>query len=88
LNAFSRARIYWLSSTSGAQGEGTTGEQIRARHILIRYVNAKGNQNRPPKSPREQARAALEEEKRDGVIEEIVARRHVQVAEDFPSSLK
>ncbi|HEV3469332.1 MAG TPA: peptidylprolyl isomerase [Pyrinomonadaceae bacterium] len=57
------------------------GEQVRARHILIRYNPAlrQGAQG----SPREQARAALEEEKRHRAFDEIASRRRVFVAEEF-----
>jgi parvulin-like peptidyl-prolyl isomerase len=61
-------------------------EQVHARHILIRFNNAPQRPNTPPMSPREQARAAVEEEKRDRLLEEIVARRRVQVAEDYEVS--
>ncbi|HEY0408019.1 MAG TPA: peptidylprolyl isomerase [Pyrinomonadaceae bacterium] len=64
--------------------EGKPEEQVRARHILI----AKGptdqpNQFGPPQAPREQARAAVEKEKREKVIEEIVKRTRVSVADNF-----
>jgi peptidyl-prolyl cis-trans isomerase C len=64
------------------RGEGG-GEEAHARHILIRFNNAPRNTNASPMSPREQARAAVEEEKRDRLLEEIVARRRVRVAEDY-----
>lgn len=64
--------------------EGKPEEQVRARHILI----AKGptdqpNQFGPPQSPREQARAAVEKEKREKLIEEIIKRTKVSVADNF-----
>jgi parvulin-like peptidyl-prolyl isomerase len=64
--------------------DGKPEEQVRARHILI----AKGpteqpNQFGPPQAPREQARAAVEKEKREKVIEEIVKRTRVSVADNF-----
>ena len=65
----------------GAQGQ--PGEEVRARHILIKYTDAARNPNSPPASPREQARASLEGEKRDRLLDEIIARRRVQVAEDY-----
>jgi parvulin-like peptidyl-prolyl isomerase len=65
-----------------AQGEGGAGEQVRARHILIRHSQVPQLQG-APQSPREQARAALESDKRDRLFDEIVARRNVRVAEDY-----
>ncbi|HWS54530.1 MAG TPA: peptidylprolyl isomerase [Pyrinomonadaceae bacterium] len=63
-----------------AAGEG---EQVRARHILIRYNPALRPGRGAPASPREQARAAVEEEKRHRVFDEIANRQRVFVAEDF-----
>ena len=69
---------------------GQSGEQVRARHILI----SSGAPGGRPQSPREQARNAIEEEKRGKVIGEIVGRqRGIVVAEDFdanpsPATLK
>ncbi len=62
-----------------AQGAG---EEVHARHILIQYKRAAGSP-RSRVSPREQAVAAVEEEKRDRALDEAAARRHVQVAEDY-----
>jgi hypothetical protein len=67
-----------------AQGEGGVGgEQVHARHILIGYTAAPRDRNSPPMSPRDRARAAVEEEKRHRVLDEIVARRRVQVVEEY-----
>jgi hypothetical protein len=63
--------------------DGKTSEQVHARHILIPFNSAPREAGRPPQSPREQARAAAEEEKRHRVFDEIAARRNVQVAEDY-----
>lgn len=64
--------------------DGKDVEKIHARHILM---SAGGNQAAsqfgPPQTPREQARKAVETEKRQKLIDEIVARNHVTVAEDF-----
>jgi hypothetical protein len=65
-------------------------EQVRARHILI----STGTPGARPETPRDKARAAVEEEKRGQVIGEIVSRqRGILVAEDFeanptPATLK
>lgn len=69
------------SEAGGAAPEGGAAGQVRARHILIRYNPAL--RNGPPVSPREQARAAVEEEKRHRAFDEIAERRRVFVAEDF-----
>jgi hypothetical protein len=55
-------------------------EQVRARHILIGNPSRGGGR---PMSPRDQARAAVETEKRDKWLGELVSRRRIQVAEDF-----
>jgi peptidyl-prolyl cis-trans isomerase C len=59
--------------------QGKDVEQVHARHVLI----ATGNPAAAPQPPRERARAALEAEKRNRVIEEIAARSHVRIAEGF-----
>jgi len=65
-------------------------EQVHARHILI----ATGTPGARPQSPREQARGAVEEEKRGKALAEIASRhRGIVVAEDFdanpsPATLK
>ena len=64
--------------------DGKTSEQVHARHILIRSNAAPRRPGAPPQSPREQARAAVEEEKRHRIFDEIATRRNVQVAEDYP----
>ena len=65
--------------------DGKPEEQVHARHILIsngaKQANPLGG---PPQSPKEQAREAVEQEKQKKVIDEIVQRSHVKVAEDFP----
>jgi parvulin-like peptidyl-prolyl isomerase len=56
-------------------------EQVRARHILIRYNPAL--QTGASETARRQARAAAELEKRHRVFDEIATRRRVYVAEEF-----
>ena len=65
--------------------DGKDEEEVRARHILIGYPAAGGGANPfgPPQSPRDQAKAAVEKEKREKLIDDIAARQHVTVAEDF-----
>jgi parvulin-like peptidyl-prolyl isomerase len=65
--------------------DGKPVEQIHARHIL--FSNKTTDPENPfaaPMGPREQAKASLEKEKQKKVIDEIVAKSHVTVAEDFP----
>lgn len=59
--------------------EGKPVEKLHARHILFSESTPFG----PPQSPRDKARAAIEEEKAKKVIDDIVARSHVQVAENY-----
>jgi parvulin-like peptidyl-prolyl isomerase len=63
--------------------DGKPEEQLHARHILI----ASGAQNPfgAPKSPKDQAREAVEQEKEKALIEEIVKRQsnHVTIADNF-----
>lgn len=59
------------------------GEEVHARHILIQYAKASRRPNAPPMSPREQASAAVEEEKRNRAFDGAAARRRIQVAEEY-----
>lgn len=67
--------------------QGATGqpeEQVKARHILITAGGGQpANPMAPPQTPREQARAAVEREKQEKLLEEIMQRTRVEVAEDF-----
>jgi parvulin-like peptidyl-prolyl isomerase len=63
--------------------EGKNEEQVHARHILIGNSAQGDDPFAPPKPGREQARAAVEQEKQKKVIEDIVKRSHVTVAENF-----
>ena len=61
--------------------DGKKEEQVHARHILIM---ARSRQSHgPPRSGRDQARAEVEKEKQKKVLDEIVKRSHVTVAETF-----
>ena len=70
-----------------AKGEdGQDAEEIHARHILIAAEGEGGqgaNPFAPPQSPREKARAAVEKEKREKLLEEIAQRTGVTVPADF-----
>jgi peptidyl-prolyl cis-trans isomerase C len=63
--------------------DGQPEEQVHARHILISNGSSQGNPFAPPQSPKDQAKAAVEQEKQKKVIDEIVQRSRVTVAEDF-----
>jgi parvulin-like peptidyl-prolyl isomerase len=65
--------------------EGKETEEVKARHVLINFETA-GQPASPfsrPQPPREQARAAVEKEKRQKFIDEIVKRTKINIAEDF-----
>src|SRR5581483_5460394 len=64
--------------------EGQPEEQVYARHILISGGGAQ-NPFGPPKSPKDQAREAVEQEKEKNLIDEIVKRQanHISVADNF-----
>jgi parvulin-like peptidyl-prolyl isomerase len=63
--------------------DGKPVEQIHARHILISSGSKSSNPFGPPQTPKDQAREAVEQEKQKQVIDEIVQRSHVKVAEEF-----
>ena len=54
------------------------GEEVHARHILIKYKTASS-----PVLPRDKAKAAVEEEKRNRALDEAATRRQIQVAEEY-----
>jgi parvulin-like peptidyl-prolyl isomerase len=63
--------------------DGKPEEQVHARHILI--AAGAPNPFGPPKSPKDQAREAVEQEKEKKLIEDIVKRQgdHITVADNF-----
>ena len=63
--------------------DGKPEEQVHARHILIAAGAA--NPFGSPKSPRETARDAVEQEKQKTMLDEIVKRQssHISIAENF-----
>ena len=63
--------------------DGKKEEQVHARHILIGEGGQADNPFAPPKTGRETARAAVEQEKQKKILDEIVQRSHVTVAENF-----
>lgn len=64
--------------------DGKPEEQVHARHILI-AAGGGGNPFGPPKSAKDQAREAVEQEKEKTLIDEIVKRQsnHITIAENF-----
>jgi parvulin-like peptidyl-prolyl isomerase len=64
--------------------DGKPEEKIHARHILIGESGGGGdNPFAPPKTGRDKARAAVEQEKQKKILDDIVKRSHVTVAENF-----
>ena len=64
--------------------DGKPEEQVHAHHILIGESAGQGdNPFGPPQSGRDKAKAAVEQEKQKKVLDEIVKRSHVTVAENF-----
>jgi parvulin-like peptidyl-prolyl isomerase len=61
--------------------EGKSEEKLHARHILISDPN--NNPFGPPQTSREKARMAVEQEKAKKVLDDIVSRSHVKVADNF-----
>jgi len=63
--------------------DGKPEEQVHARHILIALGSP--NPMGPPKSPKDQARDAVEQEKEKTMIDEIVKRQspHITIADNF-----
>jgi parvulin-like peptidyl-prolyl isomerase len=61
--------------------DGKTEEKVHARHILISDAGA--NPFGPPQSSRDRAKAALEQEKAKKVLDDIVARSHVKVPDNY-----
>ena len=63
--------------------DGKDVEQVHARHILIGESQEGANPFAPPQSGRDKARAAVEQEKQKKVLDEIVKRSHVTVAQNY-----
>ena len=76
--------IIKLDERKTEKKDGKDAEQIHARHILIGESTGEGaNPFAPPQSGRDKARAAVEQEKQKKVLDEIVKRSHVTVAEIY-----
>ena len=63
--------------------EGKPEEQIHARHVLIMTGSPDAGAMGPPKQPRDQAREAVEKDKQQKLLDDIVKRSHVTVADNF-----
>jgi parvulin-like peptidyl-prolyl isomerase len=64
--------------------DGKSEEKVHARHILIGETGGDAdNPFAPPKSGRDKARAAVEQEKQKKILDDIVKRSHVTVAQNF-----
>lgn len=61
--------------------DGKTEEMVHARHILI--SDAGSNPFAPPQTSHDRAKAAVEQEKAKKVLDEIVARSHVKVPDNY-----
>lgn len=70
---------------NGTSPTGEPEEQVHARHILIASGKEPqgGNPEAPQPSIREKAKAAVEQEKEEKLIEEIVNRSRITVADSF-----
>jgi len=75
--------IIKLDERRTEEKDGKKEEQVHARHILIGEGGQSNNPFAPPRTGRDQARAAVEQEKQKRILDEIVARSHVTVAESF-----
>jgi len=75
--------IIKLEARKTEKKDGKDEEQVHARHILISANDEGANPFGPPQSGRDKARAAVEEEKQKKVLDEIVKRSHVTVAENY-----
>ena len=62
---------------------GSTVEEVRASHILVPFRADALRRGRTPMTPREEARAAVEGEKRERLLDQIAAAARVEVAEDY-----
>jgi hypothetical protein len=67
---------------------GNPTEEVHARHILLAPPAPAGDASGRPQSPRERARSAVEEAKREKLLGEIVSRSRIVIAEDFDPNPK
>jgi hypothetical protein len=76
--------IIKLDERKTEKKDGKDDEKVHARHILIgESAGDGGNPFAPPQSGRDKAKAAVEQEKQKRVLDDIVKRSHVTVAEVY-----
>jgi parvulin-like peptidyl-prolyl isomerase len=76
--------IIKLDERKTEKKDGKDEEQLHARHILIGESAGEGaNPFAPPQTGKDKARAAVEQEKQKKVLDDIVKRSHVTVAENY-----
>jgi len=75
--------IIKLDERKTEKKDGKDEEKVHARHILIGEGGEGANPFGPPQSGRDKARAAVEQEKQKKVLDDIVKRSHVTVAEAY-----
>lgn len=75
--------IIKLDERKTEKKDGKEEEKIHARHILIGESGDSANPFAPPQTGRDKAKAAIEEEKTKKVLDEIVKRSKVTVAENY-----
>ena len=76
--------IIKLDERKTEKKDGKDEEQLHARHILIGESAGEGaNPFAPPQSGKDKARAAVEQEKQKKVLDDIVKRSQVKVAENY-----
>lgn len=76
--------IIKLNERKTEKKDGKDEEKIHAQHILIGDSAAEGaNPFGPPQSGRDKAKATVEQEKQKKVLDDIVKRSHVMVAETY-----
>ena len=63
--------------------DGKPEDQVKARHILIKKNDPQANPAMPQPNERELARAAVSREKAKALLDELMARSRVKVAEDY-----
>jgi parvulin-like peptidyl-prolyl isomerase len=70
---------------SAKDAGGEEAPTFDARHILIStMITDPENPRQPPMSPEDKVRAQLEEEKEKKFMDELLAKNHIEIPEDFP----
>ena len=76
--------IIKLEERKSEKKDGKDEEKVHARHILIGDAASEAaNPFAPPQTGRDKARAAVEQEKQKKVLDDIVKRSHVTVAQVY-----